>query len=77
MPSQEELARQTIDALLPQCGGVCHARNVSRSQFRKGISTIQRLHSMLRFLFFRDRNTDATRRDQREETGSVFAVQLL
>src|SRR5437867_3041009 len=33
------------------------------------ISTIQRLYSMLRFLFFWDRNTDAARRDRHEETG--------
>ncbi len=36
------------------------------------ISTIQRLYSMLRCIFFRDRNTDAARRDQHEETGNVF-----
>src|SRR5215467_2469544 len=35
------------------------------------ISTIQRLYSMLRFLVFWDRNTDAARRDQREETGNA------
>src|SRR5437867_6385168 len=33
------------------------------------ISTIQRLYSMLRSLFFWDRNTDAARRDRHEETG--------
>lgn len=38
------------------------------------ISTIQRLYSMLRFPFLWDRNTDATRRDQREETGSAFCA---
>src|SRR5256886_2918549 len=36
------------------------------------ISTIQRLHSMLRFFVFWDRNTDAARADQREETGDTF-----
>jgi len=38
------------------------------------ISTIQRLYSMLRSLIFWDRNTDAARRDQREETGSALSV---
>src|SRR5438874_11472088 len=36
------------------------------------ISTIQRLYSMLRSLIFWVRNTDAARRDQREETGSAL-----
>ena len=31
------------------------------------ISTIQRLYSMLRFLIFWDRNTDAARRNQRDQ----------
>src|SRR5258708_3273809 len=39
---------------------------------RVSISTIQRLYSMLRLLFFWDRNTDAARRDRREETGSAL-----
>ena len=38
------------------------------------ISTIQRLYSMLRSLNFWDRNTDAARRDQREETGHAWSV---
>jgi type I restriction enzyme R subunit len=38
------------------------------------ISTIQRLYSMLRSFFFWDRNTDAARRDQSEETGDTFRV---
>src|SRR5581483_6687530 len=38
------------------------------------ISTIQRLYSMLRFLFFWDRNTDAARCDQREETGHALCA---
>jgi hypothetical protein len=37
------------------------------------ISTIQRLYSMLRSFFFWDRNTDAARRDQHEETGDALA----
>jgi hypothetical protein len=38
------------------------------------ISTIQRLYSMLRSLFFWDRNTDAARSDQREETGRTLCA---
>jgi hypothetical protein len=38
------------------------------------ISTIQRLYSMLRFLFFWYRNTDAARRDRREETGGALCA---
>src|SRR5437763_15468690 len=35
------------------------------------ISTIQRLYSILCSLFFWDRNTDAAKRDQREEAGNA------
>src|SRR2546430_17022427 len=38
------------------------------------ISTIQRLYSMLREFVIGDRNTDAARRDQREETGSALCA---
>jgi type I restriction enzyme R subunit len=38
------------------------------------ISTIQRLYSMLRSLFFWDRNTDAAARDQPEETGNALSA---
>jgi hypothetical protein len=38
------------------------------------ISPIQRLYSMLRFLFFWGRNTDAARRDPREETCSSLCA---
>ena len=38
------------------------------------ISTIQRLYSMLRFLFFWVKNTDAAGRDRREETGHAFCA---
>ena len=38
------------------------------------ISTIQRLYSMLRPFVIGDRNIDAARRDQREETGSALCA---
>ena len=38
------------------------------------ISTVQLPYSMLRFFVFWDRNTDAARGDQREETGDTFRV---
>jgi hypothetical protein len=53
-------------------------QNLQSSQLDKVsrvcISTIQRLYSMLRSFFFWDRNTDAARRDQSEETGDTFRV---
>ena len=67
MPTPEELPREKIEikhlpsAQLDLVSRVC-------------ISTIQRLYSMLRCLFFWNRNTDAARRDQHEETGSVLCV---
>ena len=53
---------------------VCPAHNASGSRCRLGISTIQRLYSMLCSLFFWNRNTDAAWRDQREETGHALCA---
>jgi hypothetical protein len=86
MSSPEEFARRIVQHLQrSQREPVRHrqeARRVDAPEWidqsaqldrvsRVCIPTIQRLYSMLRFLFFWDRNTEAARRDQREETGSA------
>jgi hypothetical protein len=90
MSSPEELVREKIVPHLQrsQREAVRHRREARRvdaperidqsSQLDKVsrvcISTIQRLYSMLRSLLFWDRDTDAARGDQHEETGSAFCA---
>jgi hypothetical protein len=67
MSSPEQLAREKIDKLLTDCGSSLVTYHLSLSF----IPTIQRLYSMLRSIFFSDRNTDDVGCDQREETGNT------
>jgi hypothetical protein len=61
--AREKIAQHLQSAQLDRVSRVC-------------ISTIQRLYSMLRSFVFWDRNTDAARRDQREETvGALRAIE--
>lgn len=85
MSSPEELARKKIVHHLQRSQREAgrHRREARRVDARERvdqsaqldrvsrvcISTIQRLYSMLHSFLFWDRNTDAARRDQREETG--------
>ena len=78
MRSPEELAREKIDALLEQCGWILQNRSTIVQHLQSAqldgvsrvcISTIQRLYSMLRFVFGLK---GCRRANSREETGSAL-----
>jgi hypothetical protein len=52
--------------------GLCMTDSFDIRNSAFDVCPIQRLYSMLRSLFFLDRNTDAARPDQHEETGNLF-----